>query len=90
MHDLKGVEHGVEVTAETLYQAVALGLRIFRENEWVDEVGTGLTAVHVMVKQPEVKHTVLMQDFERWLNNPGRGSPREFTLKNRVREILQK
>ena len=70
MRDLKGVEHG---------------LRIFRKNEWVDDVGTGLTEVHVVVKH---RHTVLMKDFERWLNG-GRGSPCEFTLKNRVRKILQ-
>ena len=85
MRDLKGVEHRVEVTAETLFHAVALGLRIFRKNEWVDDVGTGLTEVHVVVKH---RHTVLMKDFERWLNG-GRGSPCEFTLKNRVRKILQ-
>jgi transcriptional regulator with PAS, ATPase and Fis domain len=28
----------IEVTASSLYEAVAQGLRIFRQNEWVDEV----------------------------------------------------
>jgi hypothetical protein len=35
--DLKGVEHSLEVTAAALYEAVAQGLRAFRENDWVDE-----------------------------------------------------
>jgi hypothetical protein len=37
--DLKGVEHAIEVTADSLYEAVAQGLRVFRENDWIDEVG---------------------------------------------------
>jgi hypothetical protein len=37
--DLKGVAHAIEVTADSLYEAVAQGLRVFRENDWIDEVG---------------------------------------------------
>src|ERR1700687_5869725 len=69
--DLQGIEHIVTVTAESLYEAVALGLRIFRENAWVDEIGRGLTAIQVVVKQPEVQHTVLVKDFEHWLASTG-------------------
>jgi hypothetical protein len=36
--DLKGVHHVIEVTADSLYEAVAQGLR-FREHDWIDEVG---------------------------------------------------
>ena len=32
--DLRGCEHTVEVTADSLYEAVAQGLRVFRENDW--------------------------------------------------------
>jgi hypothetical protein len=31
--DLRGVEHAVEVSANSLYEAVAQALRIFRDNE---------------------------------------------------------
>jgi hypothetical protein len=37
--DLKGVEHAVEMTADSLYEAVAQALRVFRTNDWIDEVG---------------------------------------------------
>ncbi len=87
--DLRGIEHTVEVTADSLYEAVAQGLRVFRENTWVDEIGRGLTAVKVVVKQPEVEHRVLIQDFERWLESGGK-APAEITLKRRLRTLLGK
>jgi len=42
---LNGIEHIVEVTADSLYEAVAQGLRVFRENDWVNEVGGGNTTI---------------------------------------------
>jgi hypothetical protein len=50
--DLKGVEHAIEVTADSLYEAVAQGLRVFRENDWIDEVGHGQTTISVVVNSP--------------------------------------
>jgi hypothetical protein len=44
------------VTADSVYEAVAQGLRVFREDTWVDEIGRGLTAIKVIVTQPEVEH----------------------------------
>ena len=43
--DLNGIEHIAEVTADSLYEAVAQGLRVFRENDWVNEVGGGNTTI---------------------------------------------
>ena len=40
------MEHTVEVTAETLYEAVALGLGVFRQNDWVEEIGKNLTTIY--------------------------------------------
>jgi hypothetical protein len=85
--DLKGVEHAIEVTADSLYEAVAQGLRVFRENDWIDEVGHGQTTISVVVRQPKVQHKVRVQDFERWLESQGR-TPAEMSLKARLRELL--
>ena len=85
--DLKGVEHTIEVTADSLYEAVAQGLRVFRENDWIDEVGHGQTTISVVVRQPKVQHKVRVQDFERWLESQGR-TPAEVSLKGRLRELL--
>jgi len=85
--DLKGVEHVIEVTADSLYEAVAQGLRVFRENDWIDEMGRGQTTISVAVSHPEVQHKVRIQDFERWLESQGR-TPAEMSLKARLRELL--
>ncbi len=68
------------MTAGSLYEAVAQGLRAFRENDWVDDIGRRLTTVTVLVKQPEVKHKVRMEDFEQWLASNGR-TPAEMGLR---------
>jgi hypothetical protein len=86
--DLRGCEHTVEVTAGSLYEAVAQGLRVFRENDWVDDIGRGQTTVSVVVRHPVVEHKVRVQDFERWLESQGR-SPAEVILKGRLRELLR-
>ena len=87
--DLRGIEHTVEVTADSLYEAVAQALRVFREDTWVDEIGRRLTAVKVVVTQPEVEHRVVIRDFERWLDSGGK-TPAEITLKSRLRTLLAK
>ena len=53
--DLQGIEHSVQVTAETLYEAVALALRALRQNSWVDEIAGGFNVFQVAVKEPEVE-----------------------------------
>src|SRR6201987_3180607 len=85
--DLKGFEHTVEVTADSLYEAVAQGLRLFRQNDWVDDLGQGQTTFKVAVRNPEVEHKVRVQYFERWLESQGR-TPAEVSLKSRLRELL--
>jgi hypothetical protein len=38
IRDTEGIEHSAEVTAESLYEAVALGLRAIRQCSWVDDI----------------------------------------------------
>ena len=47
--DLEGVRHTVEVTASTLYEAVAPGLTAIREQEWACRIAEGLNTVDVSV-----------------------------------------
>ena len=48
--DLKEVKHTVEVSAGSVYEAVAQALRIFRDNNWVEDIGHGQTPIIVKVK----------------------------------------
>jgi hypothetical protein len=87
-HDLAGTEHAVEVTAESLYEAVAQALGILRGDMWVEEIGEGLTELKVRVKQPAVEHRVRMKDFRRWLESQGK-TPAECTRnKYRLKALL--
>ena len=85
--DLEGVMHTVEVTASTLYEAVALGLSAIRKQEWAAETPHGLNTVDVRVSAVAMTHSVKMLDFHRWLDRKG-GSPREIALRNHLRMIL--
>jgi hypothetical protein len=85
--DINGVEHAVEVTAESLHEAVAGGLKAFIDADWAADIGRGQTMIRVTVKQPEVEHKVRMRDFEAWLDSAGR-SPAEMSLKSRMRQLL--
>jgi len=63
IYDLHQTAHTLDVTAETLYEAVAQALAVLSEHCWVDEIGKGLTTVTVTIRHPEVTHTVKIQDL---------------------------
>jgi hypothetical protein len=86
--DLDGVEHSVSVTAETLFEAVAKGIAIFRTENWVGDIGRGMTSLRITVKSPSVTHEVKMQEFENWLKRLN-GSPAEMVLRNKLKTLLK-
>ena len=87
--DIRDVEHSIEVTAETLYEAIATAVAALRQDNWVGEIGEGFSTVTVFVHQPPVKHQVKMKDFVSWLGRQGR-SPAEVMLKQKLEKILGK
>jgi hypothetical protein len=87
IQDMDGISHTVEVTAASLYEAVAQGLAAIRGNEWVGGIAQGLNVVKVSVADVRVEHAVKLLDFTNWLEKPG-GSPRETSDRRRIRAIL--
>jgi hypothetical protein len=85
--DIAGVEHSTQVTAGSLYEAVAVALAAIRKDEWVGEIGTGLTTVKVEVLQPPVTHEVKMKDFQAWLQRKA-GSPADMVLRDKLLKML--
>jgi hypothetical protein len=79
--------HSVDVTAATLFEAVAHALAALRRDEWVSGIPSGLNIVTVSAANVRVDHQVKMVDFERWLVKSG-GSPRETVERQRIRAIL--
>ena len=87
IQDLDGVSHTVEVTAATLYEAVAQGLAAIRGNEWVAGIAEGFNFVKVSVADVRVEHEVKLGDFTKWLEKTS-GSPRDVSQRHRIRSIL--
>jgi hypothetical protein len=87
--DVQDVEHSIEVSAETLYEAIATALAALQKDIWVGEIGQGFTTVTVLVQQLPIKHEIKMKDFLSWLNRQGR-SPAEVILKQKLEKILGK
>jgi hypothetical protein len=87
VQDMQGVSHTVEVTAASLYEAVAQGLAALRGNEWVAGIAQGLNMVRVSVADIRVEHEVKLIDFTKWLERTN-GSPREMSERHRIRSIL--
>jgi|SRR5215472_10908660 len=87
IRDLDGVAHTVDVTASTLYEAVALGMAAVRNEEWANGIALGLNSVKVRVTNIPVEHEVPLKDFTKWLDKAG-GSPREVSDRHRIRTIL--
>jgi hypothetical protein len=87
IQDLEGVTHTVNVTAETLYEAVALGMAAVRTSDWATGIAQGLNTVKVRVTSVPVEHEVALKDFTKWLDKTN-GTPREITDRKRIKSIL--
>lgn len=84
--DMQDVSHTVEVTAESLYEAVALGLKAIRGGDWVEGLREQFK-VDVSVSEIPVRHSVEIKEFNSWLQREG-GAPRDLVQRKRARKIL--
>lgn len=87
IRDMDNISHAVEVSAATLYEAVAHGLAALRADDWVAGIAQGMNVVKVAVCDVRVEHEVRLADFLKWLEKSG-GSPREVSDRHRIRAIL--
>ena len=85
--DASGSRHSVEVLAESLYEAAALGLKLLRDAEWVETLGP-MTRLQLQVRAPTVMHEVTIQQLQRWLDGAPI-SPHEAVRKARLKSILR-
>jgi hypothetical protein len=87
IQDLEGTSHTAEVTASSLFEAVAQGLAALRKNEWVEGIEERFGIVKVSVAEVRVEHQVKIADFMKWLERQGR-TPREVSQRHKIRSIL--
>lgn len=75
----------MNVQAETLYEAVALAVKVFREHGCVPGLAT---AMEVAARSPSVMHTVTMAKVRDWLESSAK-SPWDRLIKERLSGSLQ-
>jgi hypothetical protein len=83
--DGEGVEHAVELTAESLYEATILALDRFRRCAWSREATFETATLKVEVWERSTIHRVSVADLDSWLKRPG-GKPHEVALRNKLRQ----
>jgi len=81
------VRHSVEVTAESLYEAAVLGVKLLAQDGWVGAIAPG-TQVEVQVRPPAMLHVVTVSELHRWVEAVGL-SPDETLRKRKLRALLQ-
>ena len=84
--DVRGSRHSVEILAESVFEAAALGLKLLRDDGWVDEPGPA-TRLEIQAKTPEVRHEVTVQQIRRWLEGSST-SPNEMVRKVKLKAML--
>jgi len=84
--DARGIRHGVEVEAESLYEAVVLAVRCFRSDPWIEQVAPG-TLLDVEVREPCTTHVITLQHVERWIASSA-PNPLEASKKAKLKLIL--
>jgi hypothetical protein len=79
---IDGLRHSVNVQAETLYEAVALAVRAFREPNTRRRPMSAFE-----VRSPSVTHTVTMRKIEDWLRSSAK-SPADRIVKERLKGMM--
>jgi len=86
--DSRNVEHAVDVTADSLFEAAAFAVRAFREGALVEELPVPGTELRITVCPLPVEHRVRLQRVEQWAQTGTVKSPVEMLRRERVRDLL--
>jgi hypothetical protein len=86
--DSRNIEHAVDVTADSLFEAAAVAVRAFREGALMDDLLVPATELRIAVIPLPVEHKVCLQRVEQWAQTGTVKSPVEMLRRERVRELL--
>ena len=84
--DARGVRHTVQVEAESLYEAVVVGVARLRKDPWIERVGD-TTELQVEIRVPSTVHTLSLHHVERWIAGTS-ANPTEASRKARLKMLL--
>ncbi len=86
--NLDGIEHAVEVEAESLYEAVALAVAEFRDSELDDLKPNFMSEFLVTVYRKPTEHRLRLRDVENWAQPSVLGGPAGITRREKIRKLL--
>jgi hypothetical protein len=81
-----GIRHSVDLTADSVYEAAALGVAALRKSGWADGVAPG-TELEIQVREPPTCHRITVQQIHRWCDGTT-VSPDETLRKRRLKQLL--
>jgi hypothetical protein len=81
-----GISHSVDVEAETLYEAAALGLARLKKDGWIEGLGPG-SRLEIAVREPGSHHSLTVRQVEQWVDSVN-ASPMETLKKAKLRRLL--
>ena|SRR5579862_6235898 len=80
--------HSVEVTAETLFEAVAQAIVEFKEDKTITTPPGPETELTVVVLRKPAEHTIRLKRVHEWAHVTNARSPLELLRRERVRKML--
>ena len=86
--DSEGVLHGVDVDAESLYEAVAIAVAQLREDEVSPSNPGPMTEFTVAVYRNPTEHKIRLGQVQKWAEHTTREGPAGVTKRQRVRTLL--
>jgi hypothetical protein len=86
--DASGLEHAIEVQADSVYEAAALAVREFRRDEFITEPPTTMTELCVEVFSRPKEHRLRLKQLTNWAETAACKGPSEQLKRERVRELL--
>jgi hypothetical protein len=88
--DVEGIEHAVEVTADSLYEAVAMAVSRFRrEDSWaVCPPASGCEFQVKVLPDSPMTHSVPLKRIEMFALHGTVTGPRDILRKQRIRKLL--
>ena len=76
----------MDVQADSLYEAIVLAVKVFRGDPSMERVGPA-TMLDVEVREPSTKHSLSLQQVERWLDG-ATSSPLEASKKAKLKMLM--
>ena len=86
--DSEGVLHGVDVDAESLYEAVGIAVAQFRDDDVCPSIPGPMTEFTVAVYRNPTEHKIRLGQVAKWAQHTVKEGPAGITKRQRVRVLL--